>query len=316
MRTVTAVILATSLSIFSTFGPALAGGDKNLFIMGWDGTGLRNIRPLLNQGRLPNLKALLDSNCVMVPLEIHTSTLTVPCWTVFFTAMDYDVTQACGNKRFDAQYGISMISHYGLDLWLTSLPYSYSVVQPIQEAGYSIGWYASKTFLGSAPYDSPLSEVAENADDFFQAMPLPTDWGDAYLDELTSRSIRFIRNASNPFLVFLLTNPDYYGHKHGENGDRYLEEFERSDEKLGKILPFLGNDTHIIILTDHGFDEGKTTHRNAPDCWMVTNLPVHSAYVNQSNQKAFASYRDVLFSYLKMKGLPVNDFMRGKNIFK
>lgn len=117
-------------------------------------------------------------------------------------------------------------------------------------------------------------------------------------------------------MVFLLTNPDYYGHKHGENGARYLEEFERSDEKLGKILPLLGNDTHIIILTDHGFDEGKKTHRNAPDCWMVTNLPVDSAYVRQRNQKAFASYRDVLFSYLKMKGLPVNDFMRGKNIFK
>ncbi|MGC8863345.1 MAG: alkaline phosphatase family protein [Armatimonadota bacterium] len=68
------------------------------------------------------------------------------------------------------------------------------------------------------------------------------------------------------------------GHAHGENSKEYNDALIECDAWLGKIVEKLKADkiydkTMIFVTSDHGFDEGKTGHSNAPFVFLATNDP-------------------------------------------
>ncbi|MCR4401500.1 MAG: alkaline phosphatase family protein [Firmicutes bacterium] len=78
------------------------------------------------------------------------------------------------------------------------------------------------------------------------------------------------------FAFFHFGDPDAAGHKHGENSQDYSNAIVEVDRWLGRIVEKLKQlgvyeRTRIYVTSDHGFDEGKTSHSMAPYVFLATN---------------------------------------------
>lgn len=79
------------------------------------------------------------------------------------------------------------------------------------------------------------------------------------------------------FAFFHFSDPDHTGHNHGENSKEHNDAIIACDKWLGetvKKLKELGmyDKTMIFVTADHGFDEGKTSHSNAPKVYLGSNV--------------------------------------------
>jgi predicted AlkP superfamily pyrophosphatase or phosphodiesterase len=80
------------------------------------------------------------------------------------------------------------------------------------------------------------------------------------------------------FAFFHFSDPDHRGHAKGENSVQYNNSLIECDKWLGNIIKKLKDlgiydKTAIYVTADHGFDEGKTTHDNAPYVFFASNDP-------------------------------------------
>ncbi len=266
----------SALPLFFTLKPkkaraAIAPG--NMFMMGWDGVGHGKLTMMMSQGRLPNLQAFLDNGAILQPLDAGQQTCTAPNWTMIFTGLHHNATGVTGNQFRDASsYNPTWNSKYQIfdayTGWTSEVPYRHTVVKHIQNLGYRIGWFISKTDpLACLQNIKRKADVSRRRD--------PKKWGDGYISLLTDEAKNFMQ-VSAPFFCFCHVNPDYYGHVHGEASARYEDEIAEADVRFGDIMSALPPDTNTIVITDHGFDKGGYRHKNAPDSWMATNLPIQA----------------------------------------
>ena len=256
---------------------------KSLVMIGWDGAGSRNVIPLLEQGKLPGLQSILNAGGVYADIETISRTVTVPTWTVMFTGLTSDQTGVATNK--DTR---------------KSVPIGDIITKQLRDRGYKVGWLVSKDFLWS---NSPLKAIMSNVDTGVLSNTHTSDGGcvDDYILNINDGAIQFIMdNRGKDFFLFIHLNPDCYGHRDGENSERYLQEFLRADELVQNVLATMDVDTKVIVLSDHGFDEGMQEHHSAPDLWMVTNLPIKEIYLNGLTR---ATTRDIPFSILDYFGI-------------
>ncbi len=295
---------------------------ENLLIMGWDGAGYNNVKPMLDNGELPCLQREIEKGAKLLPLEIHVKTETVPNWTQIFSGLSYEQSGVLGN-RYTSDKCISITwdaenyLYKGL-VWHHLIPYEHTIMQTFDSLGYSIGWFVSKPFLSKNCTYNPLCNIALNADSYLYTEP--TIKGDSYLLDLYNEVSNFV-NTYSIYSIFVHTNPDVYGHKYGENSSRYLEEIRRSSKLLCSLLDLVSPGTIFIVITDHGFDEGKTSHDNAPDGWMFTNLPIEPAYADQNPNKqiAWGTNRDIVPTLYEWLGIDYSEKkpqIRGKSLLQ
>ncbi|MHC4981671.1 MAG: alkaline phosphatase family protein, partial [Planctomycetota bacterium] len=69
---------------------------------------------------------------------------------------------------------------------------------------------------------------------------------------------------------------DTSGHGHDENSKQYNDALVSNDKWTGKIIDKLKelglyDKTLVYITADHGFDEGRKSHSNAPFVFLATN---------------------------------------------
>lgn len=245
---------------------------KSLVIIGWDGAGYNNVIPLLEQGKLPNLQFLVKGG-TFSKYEPVAKTETVPQWTAMFTGLCPSQTEIYANNSPNS---------------FTVLPFKATIVKRLkEEKNLKIGWFVSKDNFSFNP--RPLDSIRMHADQALGIFPRRTPEygsgiviGNKYIYRLTDEAVKFIlfcKFEKQDYLVFLHLDPDIYGHAFGETGQRYLEEFMRSDEALGNVLNAIDRrDTKILVVSDHGFDKGGFFHKRAPDCWFATDLPIKSIY--------------------------------------
>jgi len=85
------------------------------------------------------------------------------------------------------------------------------------------------------------------------------------------------RYKDKPFFFFVhFADIDHKGHKHGENSQPYNDAIISADKWTGRIIERLRelklyDKTLVYISVDHGFDEGKKSHKKAPYVFMATN---------------------------------------------
>jgi arylsulfatase A-like enzyme len=254
---------------------------ENLIIIGWDGAGLNNVQPLLDAGQLPNLQAFLLSGAKMVPVDITGFTCTVPSWTELFTGLTPDQTGVMGNrppgKINPSGFPLYIDGIYGkLGFWIKPVPDEWTLQAKFRSMGYSTGNVTSKHYLGGPR--QPMTKTFKRCDT--NKVFEPQRYSDGYIDLITESAVDFVQShADTDYFLFAHYDPDYYGHQTNENDPRYLAEFVRSDAELGKLLAVIDrSDTQIIVMCDHGFDEGGHWHKNAPDGWMATTLPIRTDY--------------------------------------
>ena len=137
---------------------------------------------------------------------------------------------------------------------------------------------------------------------------------DNYIVTLSQKAISFVQQ-NTEYMVFLQVNQDYYGHRFGENSVRYRQEFERADYLLGEIIKYIDrNNAKIIVLSDHGFDEGKTVHYDAHDNFMVTDLPLKPFYCNGETTGTMRDVANTILDYYGTDWTSRKPTMRGKSL--
>jgi len=252
---------------------------KNLLLIGWDGVQYAHLKEMLSAGKLPNLSKLIaDGSFVKITITDH-ATDTKSGWTQIVTGLPAEESGVFSNKNF------------------RPFPKGSSVFEKLEELSQGViftGFVAGKNHnLGSL---GPNIKFNKGGRGRTQSSGFGEPWhfakgsfdlwfGDLHreADEvgkiLTLMLVQYGQH--NPFAIFAhFADPDTAGHKFGENSSQYEQAIIACDEWLGVTIKTLHRlnileKTLIVLTTDHGFDEGQKSHKNAPECFLAVNDKSH-----------------------------------------
>ena len=316
LQTTMSAIAVTACEAYAL--PSIAN-RTNLLMLAWDSVGLPHAKKMLNEGKLPNLKAVLNELITsLIPLAPTGASLTLPVWTEIFTGLTARQTGVFGNHTMKgrtidwANYYDTAYSQFSRMGWFSSIPYEHTLQGALSKAGWASAWLTSKSgYLGCKEEQSPLACIAQNAQ-LFRSIK-PRRMYDPYMIELAESAIDFLAISNQPTFIFLHLNPDMFGHLYGGESPEYEHEIQRCDKILGWLMRIMNrSQTHLMVISDHGFDGAEFRHLNAPWSWMATDLTLDERW-----QRGGANTVDVYATILDTFGITIRSSLpqiRGKSL--
>ena len=246
---------------------------KNLLLIGWDGVQWSHLNELLEAGKLPNLAKLkADGALAHISITDH-KTCTKPGWAQINSGLSAKASGISSNAEYRPMPAGATIFERLEDLSAHAVftgfiagkshhigsagpNVSFKVRGKAVSTGEGEPWYLSR-----AGFDIWLGDTHRTA------------------DEVGGLLIGMLREYAphNRFAIFAhFGDPDSAGHRSGENSVEYEDAIIACDNWLGTItarLERLGvlEDTLVVVVTDHGFDEGAKQHNDAPDAFFAVN---------------------------------------------
>jgi hypothetical protein len=265
--------------------PQVRATPYNIILIGWDGAQRNHVNECLARGELPNLKRLIDKG-TFVEIDIEGSTDTRAGWTQILTGYYPTITDVYSNDRYQPiPKGLTVFErlekHFGDDNIVTMAVVGKLTdvdCDPPEKIEFKKGdkKRTDATIIGEngVKYQlvpgKPYYYTKDRMDMFENGLIINT--------KAANRAMELIeRNKNNRFFMFVhFAESDTNGHKMGENSNEYNEALISNDFWTGRIIKKLKKlglyeRTLIYITADHGFDEGKTTHYNAPYVFLATN---------------------------------------------
>lgn len=267
---------------------------QNIILIGWDGAQRNHLKECLSRQELPNLKKL-SSEGKLVAIDILRVTDTKSGWAQILTGYEPEVTGVFSNSRYEPiPKGYTVFErleeHFGADNFVT--------VAVIGKKGNVDDdgpkririQQEEKNKKGKKKKKAEGKIVTENGIKYRLIPGKPyfytKDGMDVFINGLKedkvvgSKTLELLEKYKNkPFLFFVhFAEIDHKGHKHGENSKEYNDALISADTWTGKIMQKLKelnlyDKTLIYVTADHGFDEGKKSHRDAPYVFLATNDP-------------------------------------------
>jgi predicted AlkP superfamily pyrophosphatase or phosphodiesterase len=282
--------------------PAHFTPAKNLLLIGWDGVQWNHVNDLINAGKLPNLAKLKNAGAFAHTMVTDHETCTKPGWAQINSGLPAKVSGIYSNSKFrpmpsgaticeklEALTGHEVFTCFiaGKSHHLGSLGPNVNIPfrKKTQSTGEGEPWYYSR-----AGYDEWFGDTHRTADEV----------GGLLLETLREYA------PHNSFAIFAhFGDPDSAGHKSGENSSEYEKAIEDCDVWLGTILARLEklkvlDNTLVVVVTDHGFDEGMKQHSDAPDTFFAANDAAHK-YHN-------GDMMDIAPTILTLLGVPETSF--------
>lgn len=250
------------LLVFSLFSSkALVNGKptdpdiKNAILIGWDGAQRNHIKEALSRKELPNL-ALLSAEGALVAIDVYRTTDTKSGWTQILTGYEPEQTGVFSNKTFQPiPVGYTIFERLENQLGDKNI-FTAAVVGKKEHVDYSPG--------------KPYANCNNIMDIFINGLEL-----NDYVGKYTLALLE--KNKNNRFFFFVhFAEVDSKGHKYGENSKEYNDALISSDYWTGEIVKKLKElnlyeSTRVYVTADHGFDEGKNGHSDAPYVFLGTN---------------------------------------------
>ena len=269
--------------------------QRNVLLFSWDGAQREHLLECLRRNELPNLAAVIKEGR-MVNLEITShGTSTKPGHVQMLTGYDPDVTGTPSNveyrtipeglsifERLQTAFGKERIAtvmvtggSYHLGSGRPSKP---EEIAQAKEALAAMGSQVDPVererlnFVITNVHGEPYFHVAGKID-FWD--------GDVRRDAEVNGPIlidALEKHGKGRFFAFChFRDPDHAGHAHGENSREYNDALIECDRWLGvavRKLKALGvyDRTMVFATTDHGFDEGLNSHRDAPRVYLAGNV--------------------------------------------
>jgi len=270
---------------------------SRVILIAWDGADWRILDPLLEQGALPNLQALIDRGQRDV-LRSTVPTHSWSAWPSFLTGVDpvdhgvYDILETVPGthkqypvtyKSIKARTFLDDLTAAGKNQLLLDVPLTFPAPQPFT-GSLLAGGVLPKNRTFTAPGD--LTDTLEKA-----GLEWPINgmsWTtyhnkpDAYLDEafeVTKKRVavsEFLMDETEWDLMasvwvsidrtqHCLSNyvapdhPDYVANKDTRIGKKVEDIFRQADEAIGSFVSRARADDIILFISDHGFQSCTRT---------------------------------------------------------
>jgi len=275
---------------------------QKLLFIGLDGGTFDVLNPFIRDGDMPNLARLIE-NGVSGKLESTIPFLTAPAWSSFFTGKNpgahglYDFfTQANSTQRKQqfVHFGYiksktiwSMLTKAGKKIGSINVPVTY----PIPNIdGYLIcGLMAPPDRITTYP-----ENLAEELGNQFDKHDLDISWSrytkrdiDSFMSKIISSNqqkrevtLHLMKKFDWDFFITVFTETDRLQHllwnyiHNADNKDKdslkthkaITQYYRELDKAIGEIITFAGNNTKVIIMSDHGF--GPTEKKVYINSWL------------------------------------------------
>lgn len=262
-----------------------------VLIVGLDGATFSVIDPLVREGRLPHLKALLEEGA-WGTLQSTYPPITPTAWTSFFTGKSpgkhglFDFQEidrqtyehrSVRSDRHNEKSVWQLLGEAGHRCMVIDVPFTFP---PKPMNGYLIAGYgAPRTEHAPIGFPADLRErlPAGLQEEVRVALPQRAfDRSQAFIDEWQEimrgreRLLQHLAvNEAWQFFMVVFSITDNLGHVfwpyvdpahpnyHKPEGAGYREAFfaayERCDELLGKMMKWSGEETTTLVMSDHGF---------------------------------------------------------------
>jgi len=261
---------------------------KNVMLIGWDGAQREHLKECLSRGELPNLQKLISEGTI-VKIDILRVTDTKSGWTQILTGYEPEKTGVFSNSDYQPiPKGYTIFERleefFGKDNIVTVAVISkknnlgtkaeqkieFRKIKKKKGKKTNIKIVEEKGKKYAIIPGEPYYYTAQNVDVFINGLGEDKNVGQKTLELLEKyKDKRF-------FFFVHFGDIDHNGHKFGENSKQYNDAFISADFWLGKIVDKLKQlgiyeNTLIYVTADHGFDEGKKTHKDAPYVFLATN---------------------------------------------
>ena len=234
---------------------SVARTPTSVVLIGWDGADRRVVHKLMAHGKLPHLRRLSKSGS-FVDIDVQGETDTRAGWAEILTGCEPSVTGVYSNVRYN------------------DLPCDHTIFERLKYHFSSQG-IATGAFIAKQGYvltgPSPLGSIDEYKEGLLRD------------SAVSAEAVSFIaRHQNERFFLFVhFDGPDKQGHGFGEFSREYRMAIRKADWLTGRILSQLRasdllEKTAVYVTADHGFDKGKTTHKNAPRVFLASNDPTIS----------------------------------------
>jgi len=250
----------------------------NVIVLGWDGAQRNHVYEMLNRGELPHLRQLFTEGVLV--------NNTVPEGAFFTTKWpdlnrDHATDTKAGWCQFNTGYTANLTGVYSNGNF-SEIPDGYTVFERVKAffGGDIVTLFITGKYTPlvanldpGTPYTNARPEI-----DVFNVSQRPYyETGPVIYQALNTYG-------TGHYYAFLhFREPDPEGHKNGENSPQYEGGIRADDMWLGTIVAQLKRlgvyeTTYIYLVVDHGFDEGNTSHSNAPYIFLATNDPLMPFY--------------------------------------
>lgn len=306
-----ALLVAVNIIHGAAAVPTASAPVKNVILISWDGVQRNHLRELLDAGRLPNLTSLIkEGTIVEIDVTHKTDTkaghaqmLTGygPEVTGVYSNSVYQPIPKGYTifERLEEEFGKDniatiMITGKGGNLGSKGPTAKTSLIaqfwKQLEKKGVSRNQVLErfkKVFGDDKVGRAIISTITKvpsqsfRGEPFYNAKPaIDLFYGDkerpaAEVGKLALDGLDKY-GKGRFFAFFHFGDPDAAGHKYGENSQEYSNAIIEVDKWLGRIIEKLKTlgvyeETRIYVTSDHGFDEGKTSHSMAPYVFLATN---------------------------------------------
>ncbi|MEN8148966.1 MAG: alkaline phosphatase family protein [Planctomycetota bacterium] len=243
---------------------------KRVLVIGLDGADPRFCAEMMDEGRLPAMAALRERG-VFGDLASTIPPVSAPAWSTFMTGRDPGGHGVYGFVEEDGAGGfrlMSLASVEGTKLWEAAGEKRVGVMNvpvtfPMPKVN---GVFASGMLTPPGrPYTEP-PELQARIEEIAPAYAPDIDrslFGDPealyahLLDLVDARGEAFLDvYRSEPWDLFacVFTETDRVQHHFWrDQRDRIKDFFDRVDEQVGRLVEAAGDDTLVLIMSDHGF---------------------------------------------------------------
>ncbi|MCX5637409.1 MAG: alkaline phosphatase family protein [Planctomycetota bacterium] len=288
--------------------PPVVGAEKksdqprNIVLVGWDAAQRNHVKECISRNELPNLKKLSDEGA-FVEIDIEGTTDTKAGWSQILTGYYPTVTGVYSNGQYQpVPKGLSIFErlekHFGADKFVTvaviGKKQHVGEINPPQKIRLDTEVSSTKKKAGDKEVQpgagtKPVGRIIEENGVKYRLIPGSPyynmytalevwEFGLMEDEKVGTRAIELLEKYKDkPFFFFVhFATVDHQGHKFGENSKEYNDALISNDLWTGKIIEKLKklglyDKTLVYVTADHGFDEDKTGHSNAPYVFLATN---------------------------------------------
>lgn len=253
------------------------GTGRRVLVLGLDGASFDIIEPMVSQGRLPNLERLIAEGSSGV-LESTVPPVTIPAWVSMATGKNpgrlgvFDLLKRDGygvEPNGYCYYGQAPLWHilnaYGIRTGVMNLPGTYP---PEEVDGFMVT--GMMTPSKRSPFSYPANLAADLDATVLQYELDIRQW--QYFDEghfikdvykVTGKRGRaaeyLIESIPCDFYMIVFTSSDRLQHVLWGKREVIEAYWEELDRVIGRIIRLLGDDTTVLVASDHGFGPLKRT---------------------------------------------------------